>query len=131
MILFFAETNADKSSCLLDLDKNNIELSELDENNIELFEVFQHGKAVVKSGDRVEDPEAEPFVVENHGKETIGHDSNKVSTDNQEEDVQTLLVIVDTLRKKCKQQQEEGVQHLDPKKSTNQDPTKTCAHRKL
>ncbi|MCO5593115.1 hypothetical protein L7F22_047121 [Adiantum nelumboides] len=87
----------------------------------------KHGKAVVKSGDRVEDPEAEPFVVENHGKETIGQDSSKLSTDNQEgsleiadkvedaEDVETLLIIADTLKKR-KRQQEEGVHHPDPKK---------------
>ncbi|MCO5606710.1 hypothetical protein L7F22_060900 [Adiantum nelumboides] len=85
-------------------------------------------EAVVKSGDIVEDPDAEPFVVENHGKETIGHDSSKLSTDNQEgsletadkvedaEDVETLLIIADTLRKKRKRQQEEGVHHPDPKK---------------
>ncbi|MCO5598103.1 hypothetical protein L7F22_052194, partial [Adiantum nelumboides] len=84
--------------------------------------------AIVKTGDRVEDPKAKPFVVENHGKETIGHDSNKLSIDNQEgfleivdkvedvEDVETLLIIADTLRKKRKRQQEEGVHYLDPKK---------------
>ncbi|KAI5055399.1 hypothetical protein GOP47_0028920 [Adiantum capillus-veneris] len=123
MIFFFTKTNADKSSRLLELDENTTELSELVENNIDLSEGFQHGKAVVKSGDRVEDREAEPFVVENHGKETIGHDSSKLSTDNQEEnkvedaeDVETLLVIADTLRKKRKQQQEEGVHHPNPKK---------------
>ncbi|KAI5081948.1 hypothetical protein GOP47_0001691, partial [Adiantum capillus-veneris] len=77
-------TNADKSSHLLKLNENNIELFELGENNIELFEGFQHGKVVVKSGDRVEDPEVGPFVVENHGKETIGHDFNKLSINNQE-----------------------------------------------
>ncbi|MCO5603566.1 hypothetical protein L7F22_057717 [Adiantum nelumboides] len=137
-----AETNADKSSHVPELDENITELLELDKSNIELSEGFQHGKAVVKSGDRVEDPKAEPFVVENHGKE-IGQDPSKLSTDNQEgslettdkvedaEDVETLLIIVDTLRKKHKRQEEEGVHHPDPKKSTNQDPPKTRAHRKL
>ncbi|MCO5591710.1 hypothetical protein L7F22_045701 [Adiantum nelumboides] len=76
------ETNASKSSHLPELDENNTELLELDENNIELSKGFHHGKAVVKSGDRVEDPEAEPFVVENHGKEIIGKDSSKLSIDN-------------------------------------------------
>ncbi|MCO5554913.1 hypothetical protein L7F22_008451 [Adiantum nelumboides] len=79
------ETNVDKSSHLPELHENNTELLELDENNIELFEGFEHGKVVVKSGDRVEDLEVEPFVVENHGKETIGHDSSKLSTDNLED----------------------------------------------
>ncbi|MCO5576747.1 hypothetical protein L7F22_030566 [Adiantum nelumboides] len=137
------ETNADKSSHVLELDKNITKLLELDENNIKLSEVFQHGKAVVKSGNRVEDPEARPFVVENHGKETIGQDSNKLSTDNQEgsqetadkvedaQDVETLLIIADTLRKKCKRQQQEGVHNLNPEKITNQDPPKTRAHWKL
>ncbi|MCO5567169.1 hypothetical protein L7F22_020857 [Adiantum nelumboides] len=84
MIFFFTKTNADKSSHLPELDENNTKLLELDENNIELSKGFQHGKDVVKSGDRVEDPEAEPFVVENPGKKTTGHDSGKLSTDNQE-----------------------------------------------
>ncbi|MCO5592629.1 hypothetical protein L7F22_046632 [Adiantum nelumboides] len=113
-------------------DENITELLELDKSNIELFEGFQHGKVVVKSGDRVEDLEAEPFMVENHGKETIGQDSNKLLTDNQEgsletadkvedaKDVETLLIIADTLRKKRKQQQEEGVHHLDRKKNTKE-----------
>ncbi|MCO5551971.1 hypothetical protein L7F22_005479 [Adiantum nelumboides] len=122
------ETSADKSSHVPELDENITELLELDASNIELSEGFQHGKAVVKSGDRVEDPEAEPFVVENHGKETIGQDSSKLSTDNQEgslettdkvedaEDVETLLIIADILRKKCKRQQEKRVHHPNPKK---------------
>ncbi|MCO5580122.1 hypothetical protein L7F22_033989 [Adiantum nelumboides] len=108
------ETNPDKSSHVPELDKNITELLELDKSNIELSDGFQHGKTVVKSGDRVEEPEAELFVVENRGKETIGQDSSKLSTDNQEgsleivdkvedaEDVETLLIIADTLRKKCK-----------------------------
>ncbi|MCO5601980.1 hypothetical protein L7F22_056107 [Adiantum nelumboides] len=122
------ETNADKSSHVPELDENIKKLLELDKSNIELSEGFQHGKVVVKNGNRVEDPEAKPFVVENHGKETIGQDSSKLSTDNQEgsleiankvedaEDVETLLIIADTLRKKRKRQQEEGVHHPDPKK---------------
>ncbi|MCO5596931.1 hypothetical protein L7F22_051002 [Adiantum nelumboides] len=134
------ETNADKSSHVPELYENITELLKLDESNIELSEGFQHGKAVVKSGDRVEELEAEPFMVENHGKETIRQDSSKLSTNNQEgsleiankvedvEDVETLLIIADTLRKKRKRQQEEGVHHPDPKKITNQDPPKTRAH---
>ncbi|MCO5573587.1 hypothetical protein L7F22_027359 [Adiantum nelumboides] len=115
-ILSKAETNADKSPHLPELDKNNTELLELDKNNIELSEGLQHGKVVVESGDRVEDPEAKPFVVENHGNETIGQDSSKPSTDNKEgsletadkvedaEDLETLLIIANTLRKKRKRQ---------------------------
>ncbi|MCO5610000.1 hypothetical protein L7F22_064235 [Adiantum nelumboides] len=55
----------------------------------------RHGKAVVKSGDRVEDPEAEPCVVENHGKETIGQDSSKFSIDNQEGSLETADKVED------------------------------------
>ncbi|MCO5602903.1 hypothetical protein L7F22_057043 [Adiantum nelumboides] len=44
------------------------------------------------------------------------------------EDVETLLIIADTLRKKRKRQREEGVHHPNPKKSTNQDPPKIGAH---
>ncbi|MCO5603302.1 hypothetical protein L7F22_057451 [Adiantum nelumboides] len=57
------ETNADKSSHVPELDENIIELLELDKSNIELSEGFQHGKAVVKSEDRVEDPEEMQEVV--------------------------------------------------------------------
>ena len=38
----------------------------------------------MESGDRVEELDAEPFMVENHGKATIGDDSSKLSADNQE-----------------------------------------------
>ncbi|MCO5550580.1 hypothetical protein L7F22_004068 [Adiantum nelumboides] len=89
------ETNADKSSHVPELDENITELLELDESNIELSEGFQHGKAAVKSGDRMEDPKAEPFVVENHGKETIGLDSSKLSTDNQEGSLETADKVED------------------------------------
>ena len=105
MISFLTETNSDKSSSLLELNANNTELKK---NTIELSDGFQHDKVVVESGDRVGNPEtepfvvdnhgkvfvesgdrveeldAEPFMVENHGKATIGDDSSKLLADNQE-----------------------------------------------
>lgn len=72
----FTETNADNSSRMGELGEKSTELFELDEENNEMLEEgFQHGKAVLESGDRVE---AEPFAVQNDGKETDNQEGNEV-----------------------------------------------------